>query len=115
MNIRMSSEKYKFLKVVLSYLFVSVNGLIGLYFWFVYRQLVIIIIVNSSASVWSWRFIDMVTFILYGIVWLIGILVGQYFYEQELKRRWFPHIFMYATGIQIILYVVANLVLRLVS
>ena len=111
----MNPEKYKYLKVFLSILLVCINGLIGFFYWFTFRQLVIHILANSSINIWAWRFVDMVTFMLYGVIWLVSIHILQHFYEKEFKKRWVPRIFIGVTVIQILLLGVSNLVIRVIG
>jgi lipid-A-disaccharide synthase-like uncharacterized protein len=105
-------KKKDWRKVVLSYILSGVTGLIGLFYWFSFRKTVNIIMVNSSVRTWSWQFIDLSTFIFFGIVWLILVLLSQYLYEKELVKRWIPPLFMIISVIQGLLFLVSYLVME---
>jgi len=104
-------KKTDWRKVGLSYVLATITGVIGFFYWFRYRQTVGIIMVNSDVSTWSWQFIELFTSIVYGIVWLLLLLLCQYLYAKELKKRWLSRAFIGMTIVQAIFFLASWLII----
>jgi hypothetical protein len=95
---------------VLSVLLTILTGALALYIWISMRSLVMDLLLVFHVNLWSWRFIDNFSFLLFGIAWLGFVLYAQHYYNQgALKSRLLSRLCL-MTGIQLLLLFMCRIV-----
>ena len=112
-----SSNKKVWLAFALTHLYASVTGVIALVYWFTFRELVSAAVIALEVSTWSWQFIDLITSIGYGLIWLCLVLACQHLYAKQLDANeyWAPKLFFYITGIQAVIFIATVAALRVMG
>lgn len=93
------SRKQLIIGGVASHLLAGVTGFVGLLAWFKLRTVQAVLVVVSDVTVWAWRFIDMSTFMIFGLIWLIVVLFSQHYYQKGYEKGRLIRNFTFVTGI----------------
>ena len=102
-----------FLPMLISNLLAGVTALIGIFNLFTLREALMIIVMASPISVWSWRVIDIAITILIGIIWLIVVFLSQSSYDKGYRQKSLLKKFSLVTGYQILLFFIASMIVHL--
>jgi len=102
-----------FLPMLISNLFAGITALIGIFNLFTLREALMIIVMSSPLSVWSWRVIDIAIMIIIGIIWLIVVFLSQSNYDKGYRQKKLSKIFSLVTGYQLLLFFVASMIVHL--
>ncbi|TDQ40779.1 hypothetical protein [Aureibacillus halotolerans] len=89
--------------------------MIGLFNWVYFRTLVLNVLEVSSINPWSWKIIDNVSFIVFGIGWLLVVLCSQYMYTKALKQSNVLNVFCVFTGYQFFLLFLCSAVSMVIN
>lgn len=67
-----------------------VTAAIGLVEWILFRSIVLRFLALSQASIWSWRWWDLASAILYALLWLLLVYSSGHYYHKSLEagRLW---------------------------
>lgn len=84
---------------VASHVLAGVTGVVGLFAWFKLRTVQSVLVVVSDVTIWAWRFIDMSSFLILGLIWLITVLFSQYYYQKGYEKGRLWRNFNLVTGI----------------
>jgi|GEM_PF-2277434 len=102
-----------FFPMIISNLLAGITGFIGIFNLFTLREALMILIMVSPVSVWSWRVIDIAAMILLGIIWLIVVILSQARYDKAYKQKHLSKDFSLVTGYQFLLFFIASIVVHL--
>jgi len=104
-----------FLPMLISNLLAGVTALIGIFNLFTLREALMIIVMASPVSVWSWRVIDIAIMIVIGIIWLIVVFLSQSNYDKGYRQKTLLKVFSLVTGYQILLFFIASMIVHLLD
>lgn len=104
-----------FLPMLISNLLAGVTALIGIFNLFTLREALMIIIMASPISVWSWRVIDIAIMIVIGIVWIIVVFLSQSNYDKGYRQKTLLKVFSLVTGYQALLFFIASMIVHLLD
>lgn len=99
--------------IVVSYVLSGVTCVIGFFLWFLLRDLVNTLLAVSPLTSWSYRFIEISAFIIFGVCWLIMAFTSQHMYEKEFRRGWTFKKFELYTVWELMLMFFSNLIIYL--
>jgi len=86
---------------MLPHLLSWVTGAVGLPIVLLARTLVLRLLERFQVNVWAWGAIDKFSFLLFGIVWFVSIIVCEHRYEQALTKGALWPTFRRALGIHL--------------
>ncbi len=93
------SKKQIIIGSVASHLLAGVTGFAGLLAWFKLRTVQSVLVVVGDVTPWAWRFIDMSSFMIFGLIWLIVVLYSQHYYQKGYEKGRLTRNFSLITGI----------------
>jgi len=99
--------------MLISNLLAGVTALIGIFNLFTLREALMIIVMTSPISVFSWRVIDIAIMIVIGIIWLIVVFLSQSNYDKGYRQKSLLKVFSLVTGYQILLFFIASMIVHL--
>ena len=101
----------KNLAVFLAILYSFIVAGAGAYTWFVCMQATALMFLIGGAS-FAYRFYQMVTAIVLGIIFIVGVTWGHHAFEKAITRHdtWFPRPFLVALGVEAVIWGIARLV-----
>jgi hypothetical protein len=72
---------------VASHVLAGVTGFVGLLAWFKLRTVQSVLVIVTDVTTWAWRFIDMASFMIFGLIWLIVVLFSQHYYQKGYEKK----------------------------
>jgi hypothetical protein len=99
------------LGIIASYVLSGVSCVIGFFLWFRLRDLVNVLLIFSPLSSWSYRIIEISTFMIFGIAWLTMAFYSQHLYQEELREGWIFKKFELITAWELLPLFLCNLIM----
>lgn len=88
---------------VISLLYTAVNGIIGIFLLFSFRDAIMSYVDVTVINLRSVNFIEMSLGIVLSIVWLTFVIIIQHLYERDFLYSWVPRRFIIYTILQFVL------------
>jgi hypothetical protein len=98
-----AAATYKITHSLISLAYTAVNGVIGVFLLFNFRNAVMTSVDRSSIRVFAINFIDISLSIILCIAWLIFVYAAQHLYEKDFMYSMVPKRFALFTSVQLIL------------
>lgn len=113
MDTQLVPLKNKVIAGIASNFLAGITGFIGLFIWFRLRTLQSVLVIISDITIWAWQFIDISSFMILGIIWLVIVLYCQHYYQRGAEKHTLWKNFSFITGIQLLVLGLSSLTVML--
>jgi len=104
-----------FLPMLVSNIAAGITALIGIFNLFTLRESLMMIVMSSPISVWTWRVIDIALMIVIGIIWIIVVILSQTKFEKAFTQKTLSKVFSLVTGYQLLLFFIASMIVHILD
>lgn len=117
-NYSEETEIRPFLKIFISYVLSCISFGIGFFLLFQTYSFIGLLFALKTNKPWNWNNIqngiNIFSIIVLGIFWMVMAFLTQYWYERDLKNKWYFKRFLLITSLQFLIMFIIKLIIYIV-